>query len=77
MSTASEQIFASDFATRDQSGVISNVYRWGRWESMRSYGCSEPHEYFRTDGHHNELVEEGGNPRAVMEAGHSNIGRFP
>ncbi len=29
----SGQLFASDFATRDQSEMISNGYRWRRWES--------------------------------------------
>ena len=29
----SGQIFASDFATRDQSEMISEAYRWRRWES--------------------------------------------
>jgi len=29
----SHQVFASDFATRDQSEVISDGYRWRRWES--------------------------------------------
>jgi len=29
----SEQVFASDFATRDQSEMISDGYRWRRWES--------------------------------------------
>jgi len=29
----SEQAFASDFATRDQSEVISEAYQWRRWES--------------------------------------------
>ena len=28
-----EQVFASDFATRDQSEMISNAYQWRRWES--------------------------------------------
>jgi hypothetical protein len=31
----SHQVFASDFATRDQSEVISDGYRWRRWESNR------------------------------------------
>ncbi|MGB3123658.1 MAG: hypothetical protein WBB95_07620, partial [Pseudomonas sp.] len=31
----SEQVFASDFATRDQSEVISDAYQWRRWESNR------------------------------------------
>jgi hypothetical protein len=30
---ASAQVFASDFATRDQSEMISDGYRWRRWES--------------------------------------------
>jgi hypothetical protein len=30
-----EQVFASDFATRDQSEMISNAYQWRRWESNR------------------------------------------
>jgi hypothetical protein len=29
----SEQVFGSDFATRDQSQVISDAYQWRRWES--------------------------------------------
>ncbi len=29
----SHQVFASDFATRDQSEMISGVYQWRRWES--------------------------------------------
>ena len=29
----SEQVFASDFATRDQSEMISDAYQWRRWES--------------------------------------------
>ena len=29
----SGQVFASDFATRDQSEMISDAYRWRRWES--------------------------------------------
>ena len=29
----SHQVFASDFATRDQSEMISDGYRWRRWES--------------------------------------------
>ncbi len=29
----SEQVFASDFATRDQSEIISDAYQWRRWES--------------------------------------------
>ncbi|UCF46071.1 MAG: hypothetical protein JSU89_02510, partial [Myxococcales bacterium] len=29
----SEQVFASDFATRDRSEVISDAYQWRRWES--------------------------------------------
>jgi len=29
----SDQVVASDFATRDQSEMISDVYRWRRWES--------------------------------------------
>ena len=29
----SEQVFASDFATRDQSEMIPSAYRWRRWES--------------------------------------------
>jgi hypothetical protein len=29
----SDQAFASDFATRDQSEMISNAYQWRRWES--------------------------------------------
>ena len=29
----SDQVFASDFATRDQSEMISDAYRWRRWES--------------------------------------------
>ena len=29
----SQQVFASDFATRDQSEVISSAYQWRRWES--------------------------------------------
>ncbi|NNE19023.1 MAG: hypothetical protein HKN10_11155 [Myxococcales bacterium] len=29
----SGQAFASDFATRDQSEVISEAYQWRRWES--------------------------------------------
>jgi hypothetical protein len=32
---ASEQVFASDFATRDQSEMISSAYQWRRWESKR------------------------------------------
>jgi hypothetical protein len=32
----SDQVFASDFATGDQSQVISNAYRWRRWESKTS-----------------------------------------
>jgi integrase len=31
----SEQIFASDFATRDQSEMIPSAYQWRRWESNR------------------------------------------
>jgi hypothetical protein len=31
----SHQVFASDFATRDQSEVISSAYQWRRWESNR------------------------------------------
>jgi hypothetical protein len=31
-----EQVFASDFATRDQSEMISNAYQWRRWESKTS-----------------------------------------
>ena len=31
--TVSEQVFASDFATRDQSEMISDAYQWRRWES--------------------------------------------
>jgi hypothetical protein len=27
------RVFASDFATRDQSEMISSAYRWRRWES--------------------------------------------
>jgi len=30
---ASDQVFASDFATRDQNEMISDGYRWRRWES--------------------------------------------
>ena len=29
----SDQVFASDFATRDQSQMISDGYQWRRWES--------------------------------------------
>ncbi len=29
----SEQVFASDFATRDQSKMIPSAYQWRRWES--------------------------------------------
>jgi hypothetical protein len=29
----SEQVFASDFATRDQSEMIPSAYQWRRWES--------------------------------------------
>ena len=29
----SEHVFASDFATRDQSEMISKAYQWRRWES--------------------------------------------
>jgi hypothetical protein len=29
----SGQVFASDFATRDQTEMISGGYRWRRWES--------------------------------------------
>ncbi|MFZ1863757.1 MAG: hypothetical protein WAU39_06000 [Polyangiales bacterium] len=29
----SEQAFASDFATRDQTSMISDSYQWRRWES--------------------------------------------
>jgi integrase len=29
----SRQVFASDFATRDQSEMIPSAYRWRRWES--------------------------------------------
>jgi hypothetical protein len=31
----SHQVFASDFATGDQSEVISDDYQWRRWESNR------------------------------------------
>jgi len=31
----SHQVFASDFATRDQNEMISNGYQWRRWESNR------------------------------------------
>ena len=31
----SGQVFASDFATRDQSKMIPSAYRWRRWESNR------------------------------------------
>jgi hypothetical protein len=34
----SEQIFASDFATRDQSEMIPSAYQWRRWESKPSVG---------------------------------------
>ena len=34
----SEQVFASDFATRDQSEVISDAYQWRRWESNPTVG---------------------------------------
>ena len=27
------QVFASDFATRDQNQMIPDAYRWRRWES--------------------------------------------
>jgi hypothetical protein len=30
---ASAQVFASDFATRDRSEMISDAYQWRRWES--------------------------------------------
>jgi len=30
------QVFASDFATRDQSEMISDAYWWRRWESKTS-----------------------------------------
>jgi hypothetical protein len=33
--TVSRQVFASDFATRDQTEMISDGYRWRRWESKR------------------------------------------
>ncbi len=29
----SHQVFASDFATRDQSEMIPSAYQWRRWES--------------------------------------------
>ena len=32
----SGQVFASDFATRDQTEMISGGYRWRRWESKTS-----------------------------------------
>jgi len=32
----SRQVFASDFATRDQSEMISDGYWWRRWESKTS-----------------------------------------
>jgi hypothetical protein len=31
----SRQVFASDFATRDQTEMISDAYQWRRWESNR------------------------------------------
>jgi hypothetical protein len=34
----SEHVFASDFATRDQSEVISDAYQWRRWESNHPPG---------------------------------------
>jgi len=33
ITAVSHQVFASDFATRDQSKMISDAYRWRRWES--------------------------------------------
>ena len=33
--SVSHQVFASDFATRDQSEMLSDGYRWRRWESKR------------------------------------------
>jgi hypothetical protein len=35
ITAVSHQVFASDFATRDQSEMISSAYRWRRWESNR------------------------------------------
>ena len=35
IAAVSHQVFASDFATRDQSEMIPNAYRWRRWESNR------------------------------------------
>jgi hypothetical protein len=33
----SEQVFASDFATRDQTEMIPSAYQWRRWESNRHW----------------------------------------
>ena len=33
ITAVSQQVFASDFATRDQSEMISSAYQWRRWES--------------------------------------------
>jgi hypothetical protein len=33
ITAVSHQVFASDFATRDQNEMISEAYQWRRWES--------------------------------------------
>ena len=50
----SRQVFASDFATRDQSEMISDSYRWRRWESKTS--DFEPNH--ATTGNHGKADSE-------------------
>ncbi|NNK41381.1 MAG: hypothetical protein HKP46_01875 [Myxococcales bacterium] len=50
----SDQVFASDFATRDQSNMIPDAYRWRRWESKKF--DFEPID--ATTGNHGKLDPE-------------------
>jgi hypothetical protein len=86
----SEQVFASDFATRDQSEVIPSVYQWRRWESKTedfdanraSTGNHrkpdpEPPESKHEEKHFRETDLPNGKIEAATAEGRADVGETP
>jgi hypothetical protein len=89
-SPVSGQGFASDFATQDQTSMISDSYRWRRWESKTadfdanraSTGNHrkpdpEPPESKHEEKHFRETVLPSGKIEAETEQGRADVGDVP
>jgi hypothetical protein len=90
VSPSATKVLASDFATRDQSEMISNFYQWRRWESKTSdfvpirattdnHGKPDPElpETKDSEKHFRETALPTGKIERETAQGGANVGDMP